>query len=137
MIVERIDFPTQLANFLPIDFDAPLEDDLLAGTPRGDSSLGQELLQTNHGLNNEDRVIRNRWCVVEENFGISDYSLRSAYSSPLVFRKPVMRSPGFHCPRFLSNSKRSKRLSTFRFPPRVAAARRLRCCDINLLFSNT
>ena len=42
-----------------------------------------------------------------------------------------MRSPSFHWPRFLSSSVRSKRLRTFRLPPKVAAARRLRCCDIN------
>jgi hypothetical protein len=51
-------------------------------------------------------------------------------ASGLVLRRPVMRSPSFHWPRFLSNSVRSKRLSTFRLPPNVAAARRLRCCDI-------
>jgi len=54
----------------------------------------------------------------------------STYASPLVLRRPVMRSPGFHWPRFFRSSRRSKRLSTFRLPPRVAAARRLRCCDI-------
>jgi hypothetical protein len=48
----------------------------------------------------------------------------------LVLRSPVIRSPSFHCPRFLSNSRRSKRFSTFLLPPNVAAARRLRCCDI-------
>ena len=52
------------------------------------------------------------------------------YASGLVLRRPVIRSPSFHWPRFLSNSVRSKRLSTFRLPPNVAAARRLRCCDI-------
>jgi hypothetical protein len=52
-------------------------------------------------------------------------------ASPLVLRRPVMRSPGFHCPRFLSSSSRSNRFRTFRFPPKVAAARKLRCCDIN------
>src|ERR1700761_5955152 len=55
------------------------------------------------------------------------------YASGLVLRRPVIRSPSFHWPRFLSNSVRSKRLSTFRLPPNVAAARRLRCCDINTL----
>src|SRR5690349_15978057 len=54
-----------------------------------------------------------------------------AQASGLVLRRPVIRSPSFHWPRFLSNSVRSKRLSTFRLPPKVAAARRLRCCDIN------
>ena len=43
-----------------------------------------------------------------------------------------MRSPSFHWPRFFKSSTRSKRLSTFRLPPNVAAARRLRCCDINI-----
>jgi hypothetical protein len=42
-----------------------------------------------------------------------------------------MRSPSFHWPRFLRSSVRSKRLRTLRLPPRVDAARRLRCCDIN------
>ena len=41
-----------------------------------------------------------------------------------------MRSPSFHWPRFLRSSTRSKRLRTLRLPPRVDAARRLRCCDI-------
>src|SRR5208283_2370647 len=49
----------------------------------------------------------------------------------LVLRRPVIRSPSFHWPRRLSTSTRSNRLSTFRLPPKVAAARRLRCCDIN------
>jgi hypothetical protein len=31
----------------------------------------------------------------------------------------------------LRSSVRSKRLSTFRLPPKVEAARKLRCCDIN------
>ncbi len=60
-------------------------------------------------------------------------------ASGLVLRRPVIRSPFFHWPRFLRISTRSKRLSTLRFPPRVDAARRLRCCDIgqNLLFTAT
>ena len=52
------------------------------------------------------------------------------YTSPLVLRRPVMRSPSLYCPRFFKSSIRSNRLSTFRFPPIVAAARKLRCCDI-------
>jgi signal peptidase I len=55
----------------------------------------------------------------------------AAQASPLVLRNPVIRSPCFHCPRFLSSSRRSNRLRTFLLPPRVAAARRLRCCDIS------
>src|SRR6059058_904953 len=63
--------------------------------------------------------------------------LHSAFCTPhltqasaLVLRSPVIRSPSFHWPRFLRISRRSKRFRTLRFPPRVAAARRLRCCDI-------
>src|SRR5436190_11396675 len=56
-------------------------------------------------------------------------------TSGLVLRSPVTRSPGFHSPRFLSNSTRSKRFKTLRFAPRVEAARRLRCCDIKLIDS--
>ena len=37
------------------------------------------------------------------------------YSSGLVLTKDTTRSPSFQCPRFLSNSTRSKRLSTFLF----------------------
>src|SRR5688572_4342370 len=58
------------------------------------------------------------------------------YASGLVLRRPVIRSPSFHWPRFFSSSVRSKRLRTFRFPPNVAAARRLRCCDINKIRLN-
>ena len=53
-----------------------------------------------------------------------------AYASGLVFRRPITRSPAFHCPRFLRSSTRSNRFSTLRlelFPP---AERRLGCCDI-------
>jgi hypothetical protein len=56
-------------------------------------------------------------------------------ASGFVLRSPVTRSPGFHSPRFLSNSTRSKRFKTLRFAPRVEAARRLRCCDIKLIGS--
>ena len=51
--------------------------------------------------------------------------------SGLVLRSPMTRSPGFHCPRFFSNSTRSKRLSTFRLAPEALAALKLGCCDIN------
>src|SRR3989442_12882917 len=65
------------------------------------------------------------------NFVIPHSSFVTFYASLLVLRKPVIRSPSFHWPRFLSNSRRSKRFRTLRLPPNVAAARRLRCCDIN------
>src|SRR5579859_7648076 len=58
--------------------------------------------------------------------------LALAQASGLVLRRPVMRSPSFHWPRFLSRPTRSKRLSTLRLPPTVAMARRLRCCDIKI-----
>src|ERR1051325_8192439 len=41
-----------------------------------------------------------------------------------------MRWPSLYCPRFLSNSTRSNRLSTLRFFPIVPVALKLRCCDI-------
>src|SRR5580765_3548125 len=55
----------------------------------------------------------------------------SAHASALVLRRPVTRSPGFHWPRFLRTSIRSKRFMTLRLAPEVLAARRLECCDIN------
>ena len=39
--------------------------------------------------------------------------------------------PSFHCPRFFSNSTRSKRFKTLRLAVMVLAPLKLRCCDIN------
>lgn len=51
-------------------------------------------------------------------------------ASGLVLGRPVMRSPGFQRPRFLSNAIRSNRFRTLRLLPATDAARKLRCCDI-------
>jgi hypothetical protein len=53
------------------------------------------------------------------------------YASGLVFGNPITLSPGLKSPRFLSNSTRSNRFSTFRFATIVLAPFKLRCCDIN------
>ena len=39
--------------------------------------------------------------------------------------------PSFHCPRFFSNSTRSKRFKTLRLAVMVLAPFKLRCCDID------
>ena len=39
--------------------------------------------------------------------------------------------PSFHCPRFFSNSTRSKRFKTLRLAVIVLAPFKLRCCDID------
>lgn len=39
----------------------------------------------------------------------------SGYASGFVLRRPITRSPSFHCPRFSRSSTRSKRLRTLRF----------------------
>ena len=62
-------------------------------------------------------------------------SVWSAYSSGLVFLRPITRLPSSHSPRLRSRSTRSKRLRTVRFflPPPVEALKLL-CCDIMGLF---
>jgi hypothetical protein len=73
--------------------------------------------------------------VLEITSGATSLPLRPPpgdYASALVLRRPVTRSPVFHCPRFLRTSTRSKRFMTLRLAPVVLAARRLRCCDINI-----
>src|SRR5204862_4034896 len=108
-------------------------DELFTGAPGSDSGISEEFLEANH-LNAEVRTRNAEKQAIGVHRQLSAFRVPSSalnQASGLVLRRPVMRSPSFHWPRFLSNSVRSKRLSTFRLPPKVAAARRLRCCDIN------
>src|SRR5580704_12711218 len=56
--------------------------------------------------------------------------LRSTQTSGLVLRRPWMRSPAFHWPRFLSKSTRSKRFRTLRLTTIPLEPWRLLCCDM-------
>src|SRR5439155_26853973 len=53
------------------------------------------------------------------------------YTSGLVLGRPMTLVPSFHCPRFFSNSTRSKRFKTLRLAVMVLAPFKLRCCDID------
>src|ERR1039458_3858889 len=61
--------------------------------------------------------------------------IRVGHASGFVLRRPVIVSPPLRWPRFSRRAVRSKRLRTLRLPPKVEAARRLRCCDINILLN--
>src|SRR5208282_3969064 len=62
--------------------------------------------------------------------------IRVRQASGFVLRRPVILSPVLRWPRFSRSAVRSKRLRTLRLPPKVDAARRLRCCDINCFWLN-
>src|SRR5208282_6164772 len=137
LVVHGVNPRAQFRHGLAVDRYPPGQNDLFTRAPRGNACLGQELLQTNH-LSAERRVRNGEPAEPAEKppCGLRPAALRTPHSalaqtSFLVLRRPVIRSPSFHWPRRLSTSTRSNRLSTFRLPPKVAAARRLRCCDIN------
>ena len=100
------------------------------------AGVRQEFLQSHHSSaeygvrNGSDGKVLHATVMRPFNSALRTPHSAFAYGSFLVLRRPVMRLPSFHSPRFLSISTRSKRLSTFLLPPKVAAARRLRCCDI-------
>src|ERR1019366_6156487 len=109
-VVDGINPGAQLPNRLAIDRHPSGQNHLLAGAPRGDTRFRQEFLQANHP--NTDCGLRNAEWAAGAAFGAADSTLHApqsalAQTAFLVLRKPVMRSPAFHWPRFSSNSTRS------------------------------
>src|SRR5207245_526904 len=139
-VARRVHLRSQYLYDLAVDRDVPGQDEFLAGTTRSDAGFRKEFLQANHGgadfgvWTSESRNELEH-LVTLKGLLVLFRTPHSIQASGLVLRRPMTRSPSFHCQRFLNSVARSKRFKTLRLAPVVPTARRLRCCDIDALKS--
>jgi len=124
-------FGAQFLDRNAVDRHAPFQNNPLPGTAGSHAGISQKFLQTNA----QSAECGTRSAEKQNNARLSirtpHSEIRVGQASGFVLRRPVILSPALRWPRFSRSAVRSKRFRTLRLPPKVDAARRLRCCDIN------
>ena len=119
-VMDGVNPRAQHPHGLAVDRHPPGQNHLLASAPRGDTRFRQIFLQANH-LDKDptcppparqffraaSSLTPCNPCNLFNCLACGFVHPALAYASFLVLRRPVMRSPAFHWPRFVSSSMRS------------------------------